>query len=630
MIVSLPSGNPQDWGDPILIDISEIVAPEGVAWYNVAVKATIGADVIYNQSISADLSGNIQVDLTALVYLPCSIVVEFTERYMIGTELTETPLPEFTENIEVVNPIVMDSEIEGGISKNWGDPIIVNITGAKLPVDSVDYWAILIVSKMDGETVEEVIYETWEESNETGELTLDISDQIRSEGVFRIEFGQTYIPYIGSSPGDRITEMFSAITKTVTVVNTVTVETDNYTIPGGAVQLSGNPIQIIVPTESADMVGKNNYKRALKVTCSELIGSPMVEEIAPDDDLNSIFHISGLVDQPVVYDFKFPAVGVITDHRALEYNVSLDVGEIYLDGSGNRQANWTGLAPETNSMRVLKGKLKPYELAKLAEIGRNFNSEYIENGKFLTHLPDKIKVAPGQIVKLWLLSKYPDIHNASWRCNVYYNPYGYYLDYETPVGVYSQLLAGDLVLDPASGLLEFNIEPAFMGFWNYHSPGSKLLAFKFWLEDSEGDITERRTFVIDDNYYEQSFFFYYVNPLSGIDSIWMHGEHSEHLKTEKETAYRPVPVGSGTKVGSLKTTFASGQRTWELNTGYKINSKEILGLRDFLESSEYWMIDPDLPIRLIPVIVEAGSFVLNDSAADYIPNLGIKIQEAHV
>lgn len=526
--------------------------------------------------------------------------------------------------------------IPGGASQKWGSAVLLNVSGIVYPGDAVDplLFHMVLFKVSRGVGYAEIIFNSARQDSGSGTISLDISPYVTSPGNLKIEWGQKYRDALGW-----VTQWFTTDVRLVEIVDETVVVSGQMTITGGAVQLSGNPVQIVLTTEAAAMVGKTSFKRALKITCAALMGSPMIEEIAPDANLAAIFDISGLVDQPAVYDFAFPAVGVVADHRALELNVALDVGEIYIDADGTRHVDWLALPPATNSIRILKGFLRPYELAKLEEIGRNFNSEYIVAGKFLTHLPNEMKVAPGQIVKLWLLSKFPAIHAASWWCQVYYNPYGYYLDYQTPVGVYSQYLTDECTLDPISGLLEFNIEPAFMGFWNFHSPGAKILAYKFWLEDVAGEITEKRTFVIDDKYYEQSFFFYYVNPLSGIDSIWLHGEHSEHLKTERETAYRTVPVGSGTKVPGLKTVSGSRQRSWELNTGYK-SKAEIAGLRDFLESRECWMVDPAFDTqngysgngstsRLIPVIIEAGEFTLFDSAPDYIPNLVIKILEAN-
>jgi len=380
-------------------------------------------------------------------------------------------------------------------------------------------------------------------------------------------------------------------------------------ITGGLVHLSGNPIQITVTASGV----KPNHKLAVKVTCDALMGSPFVEEIAPKN-LISVFDISGFIDQPVIYDFDFPAVGVVTAHPKLAFTVTLDIGEVWTDSSGNRLATWNNLSTN-NSLTVIKGKLRPYELGILNDSGKSFASEYIEGGKFLTHLPNNQVVSPTQIVKLWYLSRWTNIHNANWILSV-----------KTDLKI-ARLYkpSGTCVLDPISGLLEFSFNPVFVGF--DLKPGETILSYTFWLYDSENEISERRTYIVDNTYYEKAFTFIYVNPLSGIDCIWLTGPSSEGLKTESEIAYRAVPVLSGSKVASQKTISSSSQRTWELNTGPK-SPTEILALRDFLSSKQCWMVDPQNPEKLIPVNIESGDNKLFDSGED-IQNLDIKILEAH-
>ena len=107
--------------------------------------------------------------------------------------------------------------------------------------------------------------------------------------------------------------------------------------------------------------------------------------------------------------------------------------------------------------------------------------------------------------------------------------------------------------------------------------------------------------------------------------IWLTGQHSTGIKIESETAFRPVPAGSGTKVASLKTISTSSQRTWEINTGVKTRA-EMDALRDFLEAKECWLVDNEN--RLIPVVVENGDKTLYSSSED-IHHLTVKLQEAH-
>lgn len=383
-----------------------------------------------------------------------------------------------------------------------------------------------------------------------------------------------------------------------------------HTITGGLVHLSGNPIQL---TLTADAV-KTNHKLAVKVTCDSLMGSPFVEEIAPNrPGLQSVFDISGFIDQPVIYNFDFPATGVANPHDLLAFHVTLDIGEVWTDLNGDRQIAWMGISAN-NQIRVIKGKLRPYELGLLNDTGKSFFSQYITGGKFLTHLPNYQKVAPHQIPLLWYLSRWTENHAVTANLII-----------ETDNKVGHLPLTRDLTLWDITGLMDFAVQPRHWGFQT--DPGEQIQSYEFWLSDESGDVSEHRTFLVDNRYYEKSFLFYYVNPLSGVDCIWLTGPYSEGLKTESETAYRAVPVLSGSKIASQTTISSSSQRSWELNTGPK-SKEELLALRDFLSSKQCWMVDPANDEKLIPVNIEASDHKLFDIRED-IQNLDIKIMEAH-
>jgi hypothetical protein len=498
---------------------------------------------------------------------------------------------------------------------------LVNITDAIIPVEGENYQILIRLEKIISQTKTSLVYfeSLWPDTQ--NEIHIDLSPYIRSAGDYKLQIGESYDPVIGAELGNRESNFIPELEQNLLVTNATIVETDHYSIPLGAVQLSGNPIQILIPTEPELVEGKTSFKRLLKISCAELFGSPFIEEIAPDSSLVSKFDISGLVDQSVNYEFNFPAVGVISDHRALEFNVAIDTGEVWVDDNGDRQEHWNNLPAPENSIRVLKGKLRSHELALLNELGKNFNSEYINKGKFLTHLPDRQKVSPTQIVKLWYLSRFLNSVEAEWHCNVTqmtnYGPHTF------------SSLKGDIMLDPNSGLLEFNVNPVFMGHQGTVTEQYPIFSFSFWLtrKSDNSVISEVRTFEVDNSYYETSFTFLYVNPLSGIDCIRLTGEHTQSLNASAETVFIPVPVGSGTKTASLKTVSVTGQQSWEINTGHKTRS-EMISLRDFLESKDCWMVDPDNSSRLIPVLIEKDNFKLYNSSDD-IQSLNLKITEAH-
>ena len=401
-----------------------------------------------------------------------------------------------------------------------------------------------------------------------------------------------------------------------------------HTITGGLVHLSGNLIQVKL-TASTPLT---KHKLAIKVTFDGPFGTPAPEEIAPDENLQAVFYINGLIDMPSDYDFTFPATEKFVAHNILSKIVTIDIGEVYNNENGDRTESWMNISTN-NVLRVLKGKLRPYELALLNEEGKSFSSEYIDGGKFLTHMPRNQKVAPLQEMKLWFLSKWAADKQILLNLEIETDP-PFVIFPDGEVQNYSFQFTESVLIFNA--LFEFTINPTFMGFDvppGTHAPaGTKILAYSFWISNYPGDDafeSEHFRFEVDDDYHEKDFIFYYVNPLSGVDSLRLTGEYVEKLPTESEQSYKPISAGSGTKVASLVTTSANSQRSWEINTGSKSDA-EMRGMRDFLESKQRWMVDPERDVykKLIPVYIEAGDFKIYDSIED-IQNFIVKVFEAH-
>ena len=377
---------------------------------------------------------------------------------------------------------------------------------------------------------------------------------------------------------------------------------------GGLVHLSGNPIQITLTGSGA----LDNYKLALRINCAALMGAPFVEEIAPGENMKSVFDISGFVDQPAIYSFVYPFVGGANPHDALATDITFDIGEVWTDAQGERQTSWT--TPAANQLKIIKGKLRPYELGILNDSGKSFYSEYIMGGKFLTHQPNFIKVKPNHIPMLWYLSRWTTDH-----------PITTHLLVKTNDGVTNPEIINQHTLWEITGLMEFAVNPVFWGF--NQAINTLIESYEFWISDSAGDVSEHRTFLVDNAWYENSFFFYYVNPLSGIDCIWLTGQHTEGIKTESEISYRTIPVLSGSKTASQTVISSSSQRTWEINSG-PVNISQARAMRDFLSSKQCWLVDPADETKLIPVNVEPGDNTIFDSK-EFIQSLEIKISEAH-
>lgn len=388
-----------------------------------------------------------------------------------------------------------------------------------------------------------------------------------------------------------------------------------YTIAGGLVHASGNPIEITLTASAA----LENHKLLLRVACKSMLdvamqGSPFLEEIAPNAALKATFDISGLADYPTSHTFDYPVIGASSPHDLLAIKVTFEVGECWTDANGDYQESFV---PAAETIRVISGKLRQHELALLNEAGKSFASEYIEGGKFLTHQPDYLKVGPSQLCMLWYLGRWAnENHN-------------YYMNLKVITNLKEFILSEPRVYWSITGLTEFDFSVWHLNGYAQMTAGEKHLAYDFWLSDNAdgtAEVSEHRHYVIDWAHYEDETIVYALNPLSGIDMHRFTGATKEGLATEAETAVRPVPLGSGTHVPSVKTISVKGRRTWEINTGWR-EKAEMLALRDLLESKSVWIVDKTIN-RLVPVVVESGEFSLHDSMDD-IHNLAIKFTEAH-
>lgn len=383
-------------------------------------------------------------------------------------------------------------------------------------------------------------------------------------------------------------------------------------IPGGEVFLSGNPIRVILTAG----VLLTHHKLCLKIRCSSIMGLEAVEKIAPGINRQAVFDISGLLDQPVNYSFDYPATASYKSWENYLFDVTLDIGEEYVDVKGNRVVRWMNLTTG-NTLRVSKGKLEAYDLALLNDSSESFYSHFVQGGRFLTNLSDNQLVWAYQEFKLWFISPFTTSQSVFMYMQVYHT-YGPAIILNIPITM------------PGSALMEFTVNPYFMGYIpNMQSIG--MNSFTFTLRNSSGvDISEKRTFKLDNRYFEKHFILYYTNPLSGVDCIRLTGAYRQSLTTEMDNTYRPMPQGAGSRTASLTSVFNRRQRSWEINTGIK-TPEEMVTIKDLLNARECWLVDPDRvwPDRkLIPVYLEAGDYTLYDSL-EYVQHLDLKIFEAH-
>lgn len=402
-----------------------------------------------------------------------------------------------------------------------------------------------------------------------------------------------------------------------------------YILLGGTIQLSGNPIWVKL-TGAVIPENATNYKLLLRITSLDdlLKGGPFVDAIAPDENGEALFDISGYIDQPFTPEFEWPAVGVITDHTAAVFHIGLECGEQYIL-DGELTSDYEAITYTDYSLLALKGGVPDHLVCQYSQLYHSFVNDWINAGKFLTNQPNNAVVSPAQFVKLWYLRSVELSEDARWHLDIVLSN----CELSMPPGRnYTFKLSGDMVIygyDSASpaGMLEFSINPVFAGLPDNISYG-KILSYTFWLslrDEGETEISERRTFIVNNRYYENNNYLFSANSLGGaVDVIWLHGAVEKSIETSGTEGVKQKGFTSNSRIGSILVTGKTSRRKWKINTGYK-SAAEIEALADIYLSRNLWLLHDG---RLIPVILTNGEKLLNDSLED-VHSADLELLEAH-
>ncbi len=374
------------------------------------------------------------------------------------------------------------------------------------------------------------------------------------------------------------------------------------TIPGGATQLSGNRVQASIATT----LKQGSFYRILCKTTS--VDNSFPEGIDPIEptDLTSVFDLRNRVSMPVDYDFSWPLTGNVFIKRAqLAKKVMVDIGESFIDGSGNKIINWAGLT-ENNTLLILKGKLSKHEQAKYNELGKTFYQEYIEAGRFLTMLPVNQRISPAQPVKLWFITKEvaPQIVNLK-------------VDFMKLDGTSGSILIPGTI-DP-DAIYEICTDCGSLGL-----AATEINYYSVAIDKDGIAVSETRTFTIDHFPYEINNYMFCSNRVGAIDSFWFHGHVKTYFPTESESSQRNAQITDTQKKATIEVDWKDGVRKWEINSGYR-SVEEQQALKSLLESTDIWMIDGN---DIIPVMLEDGDNQLGYTLEDT-QYIELTFKEAH-
>ena len=160
----------------------------------------------------------------------------------------------------------------------------------------------------------------------------------------------------------------------------------------------------------------------------------------------AMFEISGLVDQEIEKDFKFPLSGRVHAYAAMAYGIKLKPGERYIDSNGDLQENW---GAELEPIFIIKGKLPKFMLAELNDAESTWYDYFATGGRFLSLMPLEQTVSPYQPVKVWMKGNNPDINSYVYTIVIT----GYFDDGTTQVIEQTPTIYRDM-------LYEFDAQPA--------------------------------------------------------------------------------------------------------------------------------------------------------------------------
>jgi hypothetical protein len=378
-------------------------------------------------------------------------------------------------------------------------------------------------------------------------------------------------------------------------------------IDGGPVQLTGIPCWIQVSGGVAP-VPSSEYKYLLQVISQDgkLLTNPDPDAIAPDENGEAWFDISGIVDQPVKAVFQYPPSDPYVEYPTQAFNIQVKAGESYIDGSGNLQETWED---PSEVFQMLKGGVSQRQIANWNKGGTNFFNTYILGGKWLTYRPWGDFVHPKQPVKLWymLLGEIETTFEVK-----YYFSDGTNGNYSTPVA-----LNGD-------NLYEFNCNPAHLGV-NIQPTGKKVLYFDVKL----GFGSDTRRFEYDWRPIKRPVFMLFANSIGGVDDVLFSGRYIDKFTVEGNIVNKPALRDNTISDPVLVVASSLGQNTWVINSGPKTTT-QMLHLRDLLVSRQKWLLYPNAAVTaytVIPAITDSGSIDIIDRMED-LHDIDITVSEA--
>jgi hypothetical protein len=402
------------------------------------------------------------------------------------------------------------------------------------------------------------------------------------------------------------------------------------TVPGGPVQLSGNPI-LIVGTTDTPATGITDHFILCKVTCTNnaIPGGPWTDSIAPLAG-SATFDISELVDTVFAYIFntEVSAASRFHERATLSADITVEIGESYIDADGDLVETWSA-APE--EITILKGKLTRHEFNIINANGLTFYTTYVNDynnvTKWLTKLETLISIehsgtwrrpvlnvsSVSDEVKGWFIA--PSNDDMHVICYCYYSD-GTEFTYSDPS---THTVTKDKLYEIDLNKFVSNTE------------NKTVTQYLLYLYGSNFE-TEMYTVNVDNTYHETQQTLFFSNTLGVVEAMQCYGETKEEITTKGET----VSLNNyGFAVLTPTIVMVNGEykTRYKINTGFKTLS-ERRWFRDMLISENVWLkqsypiVAHPSDINCVPVVIVPGSYTIDDTSED-LTSIDFEVEVAH-
>ncbi|MGV3560767.1 DUF5977 domain-containing protein [Larkinella arboricola] len=238
---------------------------------------------------------------------------------------------------------------------------------------------------------------------------------------------------------------------------------------------------------------------------------------------------------------------------------------------------------------IMKGGLTEEDAPGWAE---RFLDGYQASARaFLTWQPDEKTVCPGQEEYLYFLLNCSPMPTEV-RLRVEITRAGGSRSVATPLSL-KNVSPYQVICAP--------VGPAILA--GYQLSGNPIRKYRVWLADeSNGRISQVRTYYIDSRYRRNHRQILFSNSLSGFDTLRLVGSGSETLKVLRTSAEREKPADA-VDFSELYITDAVGERTLTVTTGFfeKNARKTLRYLDELLLAREWYLITEKghLPLELL-------------------------------